>query len=47
MVLSDLDIALKASDSNGSGSRDSKNDDISASPDYFLNMAKDIIKMRS
>jgi NhaP-type Na+/H+ or K+/H+ antiporter len=46
MVLSDLDIAQKTSDSNGVGSR-SKNDDISASPDYFLKMAKDILNRRS
>jgi NhaP-type Na+/H+ or K+/H+ antiporter len=47
MVLSDLDIAQKTSDSNGIGSRSSKNNDSSASPDYFLKMAKDILNRRS
>ena len=47
MVLSDLDMVQKTNDSNGASSRNSKNDDISASPDYFLKMAKDILKMRS
>ncbi|OYQ63198.1 sodium:proton antiporter [Pseudanabaena sp. SR411] len=46
MVLSDLDIAQKTSDSNGVGSR-SKNDDVVSSPDYFLKMAKDILNRRS
>jgi len=46
MVLSDLDIAQKTSDSNGFGSR-SKNDDVVSSPDYFLKMAKDILNRRS
>jgi NhaP-type Na+/H+ or K+/H+ antiporter len=46
VVLSDLDIAQKTNDSNGSGSR-SKNDDIATSPDYFLKMAKDILNRRS
>jgi NhaP-type Na+/H+ or K+/H+ antiporter len=47
MVLSDLDIAQKTSDSNGIGSRSNKNNDSSASPDYFLKMAKDILNRRS
>jgi len=49
MVLSDLDIAQKTSDSNGVGSRSnkSKDDDIASSPDYFLKMAKDILNRRS
>jgi Trk K+ transport system NAD-binding subunit len=47
MVLSDLDIAQKTSDSNGVGSRSNKNNDSSASPDYFLKMAKDILNRRS
>ncbi len=46
MVLSDLDIAQKTSDSNGFGSR-SKNDEVVSSPDYFLKMAKDILNRRS
>ena len=47
MVLSDLDIAQKTSDSNGVGSRSNKNNDSSTSPDYFLKMAKDILNRRS
>jgi len=49
MVLSDLDIAQKTSDSNGVGSRGNKgkDDDIASSPDYFLKMAKDILNRRS
>ncbi|MBD2318947.1 cation:proton antiporter [Phormidium tenue] len=47
MVLSDLDIAQKTSDSNGAGSRSNKNNDSSTSPDYFLKMAKDILNRRS
>jgi len=49
MVLSDLDIAQKTSDSNGVGSRSNKgkDDDIASSPDYFLKMAKDILNRRS
>ena len=43
MVLSDLDIAQKTSDSNGGASRSNKNNDSSTSPDYFLKMAKDIL----
>jgi NhaP-type Na+/H+ or K+/H+ antiporter len=46
MVLSDLDIAQKTSDSNGIGSR-RKNDEVVSSPDYFLKMAKDILNRRS
>ena len=42
VVLSDLDILQKTNDSNGVGSRD-----ISANPDYFLQMAKDILNRRS
>jgi NhaP-type Na+/H+ or K+/H+ antiporter len=47
VVLSDIEIAQKTSDSNGDGSRNSKNDNIVSSPDYFLNMAKDILNRRS
>ena len=47
MVLSDLDIAQKTSDSNGVGSRSNKNNDSSTSPYYFLKMAKDILNRRS
>ncbi|MCY7332101.1 MAG: cation:proton antiporter [Pseudanabaena sp. CAN_BIN31] len=47
VVLSDIEIAQKTNDSNGAGSRNSKNDDIASSPDYFLNMAKDILDRRS
>ena len=47
VVLSDIDIAQKTNDSNGTGSRNSKNDDLGSSPDYFLNMAKDILNRRS
>jgi NhaP-type Na+/H+ or K+/H+ antiporter len=49
VVLSDLDISQKTKDSNGVSSRsnENKNDDISASPDYFLKMAKDILNRRS
>jgi NhaP-type Na+/H+ or K+/H+ antiporter len=49
VILSDLDIAQKTNDSNGFGSRSSKNKDvdIAASPDYFLKMAKDILNRRS
>ena len=46
VVLSDLDIAQKTGDIN-SGSRSSTKDEASADPDYFLNMAKDILKKRS
>jgi hypothetical protein len=46
VVLSDLDIAQKTSDSNGVGSR-SKNDVVVSSQDYFLKMAKDILNRRS
>ncbi len=46
VVLSDLDIAQKAGDIN-SGSRNSNQDEASANPDYFLNMAKDILNKRS
>ena len=47
MVLSDLDIAQKTSDSNGVASRSNKNNDVASSPDYFLKMAKDILNRRS
>ena len=46
VVLSDLDIAQKTGDIN-SGSRSSTTDEASADPDYFLNMAKDILNKRS
>jgi len=46
VVLSDLDIAQKTGDINSS-SRSSTKDEASADPDYFLNMAKDILKKRS
>jgi NhaP-type Na+/H+ or K+/H+ antiporter len=46
VVLSDLDIAQKTGDINSS-SRNSTKDEASADPDYFLNMAKDILKKRS
>ncbi|PZV15256.1 MAG: sodium:proton antiporter [Pseudanabaena sp.] len=46
VVLSDLDIAQKTNDANGVGSR-SKIDEVAASPDYFLKMAKDILNRRS
>ncbi len=44
IVLSDLDIALKANDAN---SRDRANNDPSVKPDYFLNMAKEILKRQN
>jgi NhaP-type Na+/H+ or K+/H+ antiporter len=46
VVLSDLDIAQKTGDINSS-SRSSTKDEASSDPDYFLNMAKDILKKRS
>ncbi len=47
VVLSDIEITQKTNDSNGTSSRNSKNDDIVSSPDYFINMAKDILNRRS
>jgi NhaP-type Na+/H+ or K+/H+ antiporter len=47
VVLSDIEIAQKTNDFNGAGSRNSKNDTLESSPDYFLNMAKDILDRRS
>ncbi|BBC23135.1 cation:proton antiporter [Pseudanabaena sp. ABRG5-3] len=47
VVLSDLDIAQKTSDSTSSSSQNGKNREGLANPDYFLNMAKDILKGRS
>ncbi|HBC40645.1 MAG TPA: sodium:proton antiporter [Pseudanabaena sp.] len=47
VVLSDLDIAQKASDSNSSSSQKGKKVLASSNSDYFLNMAKDILKRRS
>ncbi len=47
VVLSDLDIAQKAGDSNTSSSRYSINEDNSSNPDYFLKMAKEILKKQS
>ncbi len=47
VVLSDLDIAQKTSDSNSSSSQKAKNSAVSSNSDYFLNMAKDILKRRS
>ncbi|WP_271251917.1 cation:proton antiporter [Pseudanabaena sp. Chao 1811] len=55
VVLSDLDIAQKTSDSNSSSSQNSrsnaknngKNGENSSNPDYFLKMAKDILNGRS
>ncbi|MCA6590096.1 MAG: cation:proton antiporter [Pseudanabaena sp. M090S1SP1A06QC] len=47
VVLSDLDIAQKASDSNSSSSQKGKKVVASSNSDYFLSMAKDILKRRS
>lgn len=47
VVLSDLDIAQKASDSNSSSSQKGKKVLASSNSDYFLSMAKDILKRRS
>ncbi len=52
VVLSDLDIAQKTSDLNASGlrdrqNRDRQNDGVGSNPDYFLKMAKEIMKKRS
>ena len=47
VTLSDLDIAQKTSEANFSNSRNGKNDEAVANPDYFLNMAKDILNKRS
>jgi len=44
VVLSDLDLAQKTNDSTNSSSQNGKNNSGSANPDYFLNMAKDILK---
>ncbi|MBD2177186.1 cation:proton antiporter [Pseudanabaena sp. FACHB-1998] len=46
IVLSDLDIAQKTSDSSNSKVSKYKNSDISSNPDYFLQMAKDILNKR-
>jgi len=46
VVLSDLDIAQKTSDSNGINAR-VKKDETATSPDYFLKMAKSILNRRS
>ncbi|MFN9647310.1 MAG: cation:proton antiporter [Pseudanabaena sp.] len=47
VVLSDLDIAQKASDSNSSSSQKGRKVLASSNSDYFLSMAKDILKRRS
>jgi NhaP-type Na+/H+ or K+/H+ antiporter len=47
VVLSDLDLAQKTSDSTSSSSQNGKNREGLSNPDYFLNMAKDILKRRS
>ncbi|MFN5204083.1 MAG: cation:proton antiporter [Pseudanabaena sp.] len=47
VVLSDLDIAQKASDSNSSSSQKGRKVLASSHSDYFLSMAKDILKRRS
>ncbi|PZO37413.1 MAG: sodium:proton antiporter [Pseudanabaena frigida] len=47
VVLSDLDIAQKASDSRASSSNYAKNENNASNPDYFLKMAKEILKRQS
>lgn len=47
VVLSERDIVQKTIDSNGSARSNSKKDDPSTNPDYFLKMAKDILDTRS
>ena len=44
IVLSDLDISLKTNDVN---SRDRANGDAVVKPDYFLNMAREILKRQN
>ncbi|MFM7885585.1 MAG: cation:proton antiporter [Pseudanabaena sp.] len=44
VVLSDLDLAQKTNDSNNSIAQYGKNSSGSSNPDYFLNMAKEILK---
>lgn len=45
IVLSDLDISQKTSEANSS--RNGKNSESTANPDYFLKMAQDILNRRS
>ncbi len=44
VVLSDLDIAQKTNDLYGSGVNNNKDNELTSSSDYFLKMAKEILK---